>query len=538
MLGDVVMINKTIIYSHDARKSLQQGMSVLSKAVGITLGPKGKNVILGRKLDVPYVVNDGVTIAKDIEIQNQLENIGVILMRQAALKTNEVVGDGTTTSTVLAYAIIQEGLKSISSGANPVLIKKGIEKSVQFVIKKIAEKSRPIIDIKDIVRVASISAGNNNVIGDIIASAILKVGQEGVISIEEGESTITSLAITEGISFNKGYFSSSFLSNSTQLEILQDNPWVLLTDQKITKVEEELIPLLEQVAVTNRPLIIMAEEIKQEALSTLIINRLKGIVDVVAVRIPGLGDRRKSALEDVAVLTNTTVISKDIGLSLDKVSISDLGSAKRVIISKNRTTLIVRGNNQKIDAHCISLRKQIEFSSNMHEKNFLRERLAKLTGGVAVIKVGAATTTEMYEQKLRLEDAVNATKAAIEEGIIPGGGSTLAHLSTDLSLWASKCLLGDELLGAHILSKALSVPLRIIVENTGHHGSLVLEKLRISSFEIGYDANFDKLVNMYLTGIVDPAKVTRLCLQNASSIASVILTTECIVSDRLVHINP
>lgn len=537
MLGDVGMINKKIIYSHDARKSLQQGMSVLSKAVGITLGPKGKNVILGRKLDVPYVVNDGITIAKHIEIQNQLENIGVMLMRQATLKTNEVVGDGTTTSTVLAYAIIQEGLKSISTGANPILIKKGIEKSVQFVIKKIAEKSRPIIDIKDIVRVASISAGNNNFIGDIIASAILKVGQEGFISIEEGESTITSLEVTEGMSFNKGYFSSSFLFNSTQLEIFHDNPWVLLTDQKITKVEEELIPLLEQVAVTNRPLIIMAEEIKQEALSTLIINRLKGIVDVVAVRIPGLGDRRKSVLEDLAVLTNTTVIAKDIGLSLNKVSISDLGSAKRVIISKNKTTIIVRGNNQKINTHCISLRKQIEFCSNIYEKNFLRERLAKLTGGVAVIKVGAATATEMYEQKLRLEDAVNATKAAIEEGIIPGGGSTLAHLSTDLSLWASKCLLGDELLGAHILVKALSVPLRIIVENTGHHGSLVLEKLCMSSFEIGYDANLNKFVNMYLTGIVDPAKVTRLCLQNASSIASVILTTECVVSDRLVRIN-
>jgi chaperonin GroEL len=537
MAEDVVLINKTMIYSHDARKSLQQGMCVLSKAVGLTLGPQGKNVILGRKLDLPHVVNDGVTIAKEIEIQNQLENIGILLMRQAALKTNDIVGDGTTTSTVLAHAIIQEGLKSISAGANPILIKKGIEKSVQFVVKKIAEKSCPIVDIKDIVRVASISAGNNNEIGYIIASAILKVGKDGVLSIEEGESTTTSLQITEGMSFDKGYFSSSFLSNSTQLEICQDNPWVLLTDQKITKVEEELIPLLEQVAITNRPLIIMAEEITQEALSTLIINRLKGIIDVVAVRIPGLGDRRKSVLEDIAVLTNTSVVSKDTGLSLDQLSINNLGSAKRVIISKNKTTILVSDKNQKMSNHCINLRKQIEFSNNIYEKNFLRERLAKLAGGIAVIKVGAATTTEMYEQKLRLEDAVNATKAAIEEGIIPGGGSTLAHLSKDLDMWSSSCLLGDELLGAYILVKALLVPLKTIVENTGYHGSLVLERLRLSSFEIGYDANSDKMVNMYQAGIVDPAKVTRLSLQNASSIASVILTTECIVSDRLVHIN-
>ena len=531
------MINRAMIYSHDARKSLQQGMSVLSKAVGITLGPKGKNVILARKSDIPQVVNDGVTIAKEIEVQNQLENIGVILMRQAALKTNDIVGDGTTTSTILAYAIIQEGLKRISSGANPILIKQGIETSVQFVVKKIAEKARPIVDIVDIVSIATVSAGNNSEIGNIIASAITKVGQEGVISVEEADSTVTYLEVCEGISFDKGYFSSSFLSNSTQLEIQQDNPWVLLTDQKITKVEEELIPLLEQVAVTNRPLVIMAEDIEQEALSTLIINRLKGIVDVVAVRIPGVGNKRKSVLEDIAVLTNSHVISEDFGLNLDKVSISDLGSAKRIMISKNRTTIIAIDNNESINAHCVNLRKQIELSSNAYEKDLLKTRLAKFTGGVAIIKVGAATTTEMGEKKLRLEDAINATKAAVEEGIVPGGGSTLAHLSSDLNLWASKWLLADELLGAHIIVKALSLPLCTIVENTGNHSSLILEKLLLSSFEIGYDADTDQMVNMYLKGIIDPAKVTRLSLQNASSIASIILTTECVVSDRLVSMN-
>lgn len=537
MLKDVAVINKTIIYSYDARKSLQQGMSVLSKAVSITLGPKGKNVILERKSDVPHVVNDGVTIAKEIEVQNQLENIGIILIRQAALKTNNIVGDGTTTSTILAYEIIQGGLRSIASGANPMLIKKGIEKSVQFVVRKISEKARPIVDIIDIVAIAAVSAGNNNEIGNIIASAITKVGQEGVISVEEGDSTVTSLEVFEGMSFDKGYFSSSFLSDSTQLEIQQDHPWVLLTDQKITKVEEELIPLLEQVSVTNRPLVIMAEDIQQEALSTLIINRLKGIVDVVAVRIPEIGDKRKSALEDIAILTNANLISKDFGLNLDKVSISDLGSAKRIMISKNRTTIIAIGKNESVNAHCLNLRKQIEFSNDAYEKDLLRKRLAKITGGVAIVKVGAATTTEMWEKKLRLEDAINATKAAVEEGIVPGGGSTLAHLSFDLNLWASKRLLADELLGAHIVVKALSMPLCKIVENTGYYGPLILEKLLLSSFEVGYDAETDQMVNMYIKGIIDPAKVTRLSLQNASSIASIILTTECLVSDRLVHMN-
>ena len=537
ILEGAVLIKKIMTYSYDARKSLEKGMYILFKAVGITLGPKGKNVILGGQIDFPKVVNDGVTIAKEIEMQNHLENIGIKLMKQAALKTNEIVGDGTTTSIVLAYAIIKEGMKSLSVGANPVLLRKGMEKSVHFIVKKIAENSRPIIDIKDIIRVASISAGNNNSIGQVIAKAILKVGQDGVISLEEGESTETSLDLTEGISLDRGYFSSSFLSHTNQVEIKQDNPWVLLTDQKITKVEQELIPLLEQVAVTNRPLLIMAEDIKKEALSTLIINRLKGVVDVVAIRIPGFGERRKAILEDVSILTNASIISQDFGLSLDKVSIHDLGSARSIRVSKNKTTIISTKNSQSILSHCSTLRKQIEFSRDFHEKEILQERLAKLTGGIAVIKVGAATTTEIYEKKLRLEDAINATKAAIEEGIVPGGGSTLAHLSYDLHKWSEKQLSEDERLGAHIIAKALSMPLYTIVENTGAHGSLVLNELRMTSFEIGYDANANRMVDMYRAGIIDPAKVTRLSLQNALSIASIILTTECVVSDRPVHVN-
>ena len=537
ILEGVVLIKRTMIYSHDARKSLEKGMYILFKAVGITLGPKGKNVILGGQIDLPKVVNDGVTIAKEIEMQNHLENIGVKLMKQVALKTNDIVGDGTTTSVVLAYAIIKEGMKSISAGANSVLLRKGMEKSVHFIIKKIAENSRPIMDVKDIVRVASISAGNNNFIGEVIAEAILKVGQEGVISLEEGESTETLLDIKEGMNLERGYFSSSFLSHNKQVEIKQDNPWILLTDQKITKAEQELIPLLEQVAATNRPLLIMAEDIKKEALSTLIINRLKGVVDVVAVRIPGFGERRKAIMEDLSVLTNASIISQDFGLSLDKVSIHDLGSARCIKVSKNKTTIISSNNNQSIISHCETLRKQVEFSRDLHEKEILQERLAKLTGGIAVIKVGAATTTEMHEKKLRLEDAINATRAAIEEGIVPGGGSTLAHLSHDLYLWSEKYLLEDERLGAHIIAKALSLPLYTIVENTGSHGSLVLDKLRMADFEIGYDANADRMVNMHRAGIIDPAKVTRLSLQNALSIASIILTTECVISDRPVYVN-
>ena len=537
ILEGVVLIKRTIIYSHDARKSLEKGMYILFKAVGITLGPKGKNVVLDSQIDLPKVVNDGVTIAKEIEMQNHLENIGVKLMKQVALKTNDIVGDGTTTSIVLAYAIIKEGMKSISAGANPVLLRKGMEKALHFIIKKIAENSRPIIDIKDIVRVASISAGNNNCIGEVIAEAILKVGQEGVISLEEGESTETLLDITEGINFEKGYFSSSFLLHNKQVEIKQDNPWVLLTDQKITKVEQELIPLLEQVAATNRPLLIMAEDIKKEALSTLIVNRLKGVVDVVAVRIPGFGERKKAILEDISVLTNASIISQDFGLSLDKVSIHDLGSARCIRVSKNKTTIIASNNNQSIISHCANLRKQLEFSRDFYEKEILQERLAKLTGGIAVIKVGASTTAEMHEKKLRLEDAINATKAAIEEGTVPGGGSTLAHLSYDLYTWSEKYLLEDERLGARIMAKALSMPLYTIVENTGAHGSLVLDKFRLANFEIGYDANADRMVDMYKAGIIDPAKVTRLSLQNALSIASIILTTECVVSDRPVYIN-
>lgn len=530
-------MSKKIIYNHDARKALEAGMNILAQAVSITLGPKGKNVILQSKFGAPQIVNDGITIAKEIELESPLENIGVILMRQAAAKTNDVVGDGTTTATVLAHAIIKEGMKSIAVGSNPILIKKGITKAVHFVVNKISEYSRPVIDIQEIIQIASISAGNNMVIGAMIANAIKKVGREGIICLEEGQSTTTYLEVNEGMSFNKGFMSAYFLSNPVQLDICQENPLVLLTDKKITHVQQELIPLLEQVAITGRSFLIIADDISKEALSTLIMNKLRGIVDVVAVRTPGFGDRRKAFLEDIAVLTNATVISEDLGLSLDKVSVDLMGSAKRTIISKDMTTIISDTGQQALQLRCDHLRKQIELSSNNYEKEKLQERLAKLAGGIAVIKLGAATETEMKDKKLRLEDAIGATKAAIEEGIVPGGGSTFVHLSYDLQLWASRYLLLDELLGAQIVAKALLVPLYTIVRNTGHNGSIVLERLRNTNFEIGYDANTYKIVDMYTAGIIDPAKVTRSALQNASSIASMILTTECVISDKSVTVS-
>lgn len=529
-------MSKKIVYDHKARKALEAGINILAQAVSITLGPKGRNVILERKSGAPQIVNDGITIAKEIELKKPVENLGVMLMRQAASKTNDIVGDGTTTSTVLAYAIVKEGMKSIVAGSNPVLIKNGMDKAVRFVVKKIAEYSRPVRDTEDILCIASISLGNDITMSHIITDAFKKVGREGLISLEETSSASTYLEISKGMSFNGRLMSSCFLSSAGQVNISQENPLILLTDTKIVSVQQELIPLLEKVSLTGRALLIIADDIVKEALSTLIINKLKRIVDVVAVRIPGFGDRKKAFLEDVAVLTGATVISEDFGFSLDKVSLDLLGSAKRIIVSKDMTTILTHSNHQALQLRCDHLRKQIELSCNDYEREKLQERLAKLVGGVAVIKLGAKTETEMKDKKLRFEDAINATRAAIEEGIVPGGGSTFVHLSYSLQLWASKYLISDELLGAQIVVKALLAPLYTIVQNTGYNGSIIIEHLRNTSFGMGYDADRYQIVDMYTAGIIDSAKVTRLALQNASSIASIILNTECIVSDKLVRI--
>nr|YP_010903965.1 60-kDa chaperonin [Hypnea musciformis]WCH57016.1 60-kDa chaperonin [Hypnea musciformis] len=525
-------MSKKILYQDSARKALEKGMDILCEAVSVTLGPKGRNVVLEKKFGSPQIINDGVTIAKEIELQDFTQNTGVALIRQAASKTNDVAGDGTTTSTVLAHAMVKQGLRNVAAGANPMTLKKGMDKAVKFVVAKIAEKSSPVTDINNITQVASISAGNDKDIGYMIADAIEKVGKEGVISIEEGQSTTTKLEIKEGMKFDKGYISPYFITDSSRMEVAYDNPYILLTDRKITLIQQELIPILEQVSKTGKPLLIIAEDIEKEALATIVINKLRGIVNVVAVRSPGFGDRRKALLEDMAILTNGQLITEDLGLSLDNLSLDQLGFAKRICVTKDSTTIIADSNSANIRSRCDQIRRQLEISSNNYEKEKLQERLSKLVGGVAIIKVGAATETEMKDKKLRLEDAINATRAAIEEGIVPGGGSTLVHIAESLSQWSKSNLSNEELVGANIVQKALVAPLYKIVENSGKNGFVIVEKVKNSNFSVGYNANQDLLLDMYEAGIIDPAKVTRSAVQNAVSIASMILTTECIVIEE------
>jgi len=523
---------KTILYQESARKALEKGMDILAEAVSITLGPKGRNVVLGKKFGTPQIVNDGVTIAKEINLVDNLENTGVCLIRQAASKTNDVAGDGTTTATVLAYAIIKQGMRNVAAGANPIVLKRGIEKATQFVVSKITDYARPIEDLDDITKVATISAGNDSEVGSLIASAIDKVGREGLISLEEGKSTVNELEITEGMGFDRGFISGYFVTNQERMEAILENAYILLTDKKITLVKQDLLPTLELVSKTNQPLLIISDNVQKEALATLIVNKIRGILNVVAVRAPGFGDRRKALLSDLAILTGVQVISSDAGYSLQNMEIESLGRARRVIIGKEYTTIISDANKREVLARCEQLRRQLETSDSTYEKEKIQERLAKLSGGVAVIKVGAATETEMKDRKLRLEDAVNATKAAVEEGIVPGGGTTLAHISEELFEWAKENLLEDELIGALIVEKALSAPLKKIASNAGQNGAVVLEKVREADFEIGYNAATNELVNMFDIGIIDPAKVTRSTLQNAASIASMVLTTECIIVDK------
>nr|YP_009391949.1 60-kDa chaperonin [Acrosorium ciliolatum]ARW60093.1 60-kDa chaperonin [Acrosorium ciliolatum] len=525
-------MNKTILYHDNARKALEKGMDILSKAVSITLGPKGRNVVLEKKFGSPQIINDGVTIAKEIELNDMIENTGVSLIRQAASKTNDVAGDGTTTATVLAHAMVKQGLKNVAAGSNPVILKKGINKAVNFIVSQIAKYSRPVNNTNDILQIAFISAGNDLEIGTMITKAIDKVGKEGIISLEEGQSTLTELQIKEGMKFDKGFISPYFVTDSSKMEVIQENSYILLTDKKITLIQQELLPILEQVAKTGRSLLIIAEDVEKEALATMIVNKLRGIVNIVAVRAPGFGDRRKALLEDIAILTSGQLITEDTGLSLDKVSLEQLGIARKIEVTKDSTTIVAEGNLDLITSRCDHIRKQIEITNNSYEKEKLQERLAKLSSGVAIIKVGAATETEMKDKKLRLEDAINATKAAIEEGILPGGGSMCVHLSEILNLWAQKNLNGEELTGALIVKNALLSPLIIIAENAGINGAVIVEKVKQSSFSIGYDANKGVLVDMYESGIIDPSKVTRSALQNASSIASMILTTECIIASN------
>lgn len=522
---------KSIIFSEEARRALEHGMDILAEAVAVTLGPKGRNVVLEKKFGAPQIINDGVTIAKEIELEDHIENTGVSLIRQAASKTNDTAGDGTTTATVLAHAMVKEGLKNVAAGANPIALKRGIDRAVKFLVDKIAEHARPVEDSKAIAQVAAISAGNDEEVGRMIAEAMDKVGREGVISLEEGKSMTTELEVTEGMRFDKGYISPYFVTDTERMEAVLENPYILITDKKITLVQD-LVPVLEQVARAGRPLLIIAEDIEKEALATLVVNKLRGVLSVVAVKAPGFGDRRKAMLEDIAILTGGEVISEERGLKLENARLDSFGTARRVTVTKDNTTIVAEGNEAAVKARCEQIRRQIEETDSTYDKEKLQERLAKLSGGVAVIKVGAATETEMKDRKLRLEDAINATKAAVEEGIVPGGGTTLAHLIPVVTEWAQANLSGDELVGANLVARALGAPLRRIAENAGQNGSIVLERVKDKPFNTGYDAQNDAFVDMFEAGIVDPAKVTRSALQNAASIAGMVLTTEAIVVDK------
>jgi chaperonin GroEL len=522
---------KRIIYNENARRALERGMDILAEAVAVTLGPKGRNVVLEKKFGAPQIVNDGVTIAKEIELEDNVENTGVALIRQAASKTNDAAGDGTTTATVLAHAIVKEGLRNVAAGANAIALKRGIDKATGFLVEKIAAHAKPVEDSKAIAQVASISAGNDNEVGEMIANAMDKVGKEGVISLEEGKSMITELEITEGMRFDKGYISPYFATDMERMEAVLEQPYILITDKKINLVQD-LVPILEQVARSGRPLLILAEDIEKEALATLVVNRLRGVLNVAAVKAPGFGDRRKAMLEDIAVLTGGQLVTEDAGLKLDATKLESLGQARRITITKDSTTIVAEGNEATVKSRCEQIRRQMEESDSSYDKEKLQERLAKLAGGVAVIKVGAATETEMKDRKLRLEDAINATKAAVEEGIVPGGGTTLAHLSPELEVWAQANLKDEELTGALIVTRALSAPLKRIAENAGQNGAIIAERVKEKAFDVGYNAATNEFVDMFEAGIVDPAKVTRSALQNAASIAAMILTTECIIVDK------
>jgi len=522
---------KRIIYNEDARRALEKGMDMLAEAVGDTLGPKGRNVVLEKKFGAPQIINDGVTIAKEIELEDNVENTGVSLIRQAASKTNDAAGDGTTTATVLAHAMVKEGLRNVAAGANAIALKRGVDKATAYLVEEIANHASPVEDSSAISQVGTISAGNDEEVGAMIAEAMDKVGREGVISLEEGKSMTTELEVTEGMRFDKGYISPYFATDTERMEAILDEPYILLTDKKITLIQD-LVPVLEQVARAGKPLMIIAEDIEKEALATLVVNRLRGVLNVAAVKAPGFGDRRKAMLEDMAVLTGGQVISEDTGLKLESAKLDMLGQARRITITKDNTTLVAEGNEAAVKARCEQIRRQIEESDSSYDKEKLQERLAKLSGGVAVIKVGAATETEMKDRKLRLEDAINATKAAVEEGIVPGGGTTLAHLAPQLETWATSNLAGEELIGAQIVTRALTAPLKRIAENAGQNGAVIAERVKEKDFNVGYNASNGEFVDMLAAGIVDPAKVTRSALQNAASIAGMVLTTECIVVDK------
>ena len=517
---------KQIVYGEQSRQAILRGVNQLADAVKVTLGPQGRNVILDKKFGSPAITKDGVTVAKEIELKNPLENMGAQMVREVASKTSDVAGDGTTTATVLAQAIYREGAKNVAAGANPMAIKRGIERAVETIVASLKAQSKPVTGPM-IAQVGTISANHDETIGRIIAEAMEKVGKDGVITVEEARTLDTSLEVVEGMQFDRGYLSPYFVTNPERMEVVLENPFILIHEKKMSSMKD-LLPVLEQVAGLSRPLLIIAGDIEGEALATLVVNKLRGTLQVAAVKAPGYGDRRKAMLEDVAILTNGHAITEDLGIKLDSLKIEDLGQAKKVTIDKDNTTIVDgAGSPASIEGRVKQLRAQVEDTTSEYDREKLQERLAKLVGGVAIIKVGAATETEMKEKKARVEDAMHATKAAVEEGIVPGGGVALLRASKVLQ---ELKLDDDEQVGVKIIARAIEEPLRWIATNAGHEGSIVVQKVREMGPEEGFNAQTEKFENLVQAGVIDPTKVVRSALQHAASIASLLLTMEAVIT--------
>ena len=520
---------KEILFNEEARRALGRGVDQLANAVKVTLGPKGRNVVLDKKFGSPTITNDGVTIARDIELPDPFENMGAQLVKEVATKTNDVAGDGTTTATVLAQAMIQEGMRNVAAGANPMILKKGIETAVKTLVEEIKKRSIKVSGKAEIAQVASVSAADEE-IGGLIAEAMEKVGNDGVITVEESKGLQTALNVVEGMQFDRGYISPYMVTDPDRMEAVMDNPYILITDRKISAIAD-MLPTLEKVVKVGKELLIIAEDVEGEALATLVVNRLRGTFKAVAVKAPGFGDRRKAMLEDIAILTGGTVITEDMGRKLDSVELEDLGTARQVRITKDETTIIDGAGDKDVIAKRVNqIRAQVEEISSDFDREKLQERLAKLSGGVAVIEVGAATEVEMKDKKLRIEDALNATRAAVEEGIVAGGGTTFIDIIPALNTLEAT---GDVQTGINLVKRAVEEPLRQIAYNAGLEGSVVVEKVKNTEAGVGFNALTEEYIDMVKAGIVDPAKVTRSALQNAASIASLVLTTETIVADKV-----
>ena len=520
---------KQLLFNEEARAALLRGIDVMSRAVKVTLGPKGRNVVIARKFGSPTLTKDGVTVAKEIELEDAYENLGAQMLKEVAAKTSDIAGDGTTTATVLAQAIFRGGLKNVTAGANPMALKRGIERAVDTVVEELKHMSKATKNKKEIAQVARIASNNDETIGDLIAEAMEKVGKDGVITVEEAKAIETTLDVVEGMQFDRGYLSPYFVTNPERMEVVLEDAFVLIHEKKLSGMKE-MLPLLEQVAHAGKPLVVVAEDLEGEALATLVVNKLRGTLVCCAVKAPGFGDRRKAMLEDLATVTGGKAITEDLGIKLENLKLTDLGRAKKVVVDKDNTTIIEgAGKTSEIQGRIKQLRAQIAETTSDYDREKLQERLAKLAGGVAVIKVGAATETEMKEKKARVEDALNATRAAVEEGIVPGGGVALLRASEALD---SLKLSGDEGTGVAIVRRALEEPIRIIVQNAGLEGSVIVEKIKgMVPLTRGFDAETNEYVDMMTAGIVDPTKVERVALQNAASIASLMLTTEVVVTD-------